>query len=118
MFGEFRFGKEVGIEVAFETGKESYFTFAPISTNLLSGSALVPVSYDTLKPQLEEKIFTGIDIDKWAASYFHSIDEILGPDLGSYLAQDNPEGYQAMIQAKMNMAGALRKGVVSCFYCS
>jgi len=105
-----------GLGLKFTAGDFTYFTLAPLSNQLLPSDQAQITIYDSeLKPNTETKTFTNVDVDAAAVNFLNSIDELLDPELAAAIAKADSANYANIMEAKANLAAALKKGLIPVF---
>lgn len=105
-----------GLGLKFTAGDFTYFTLAPLSNQLLPSEQAQITIYDSeLKPDTETKTFTNVDVDAAAINFLNSIDELLDPELAAAMAKADSANYANIMEAKANLAAALKKGLIPVF---
>lgn len=105
-----------GLGLKFTADNFTYFTLAPLSNQLLPNEQAQITVYDSdLKPDTETKTFTNIDVDAAAINFLSSVDELLDPELAAAMAKADSASYADIMEAKANLAAALKKGLIPVF---
>jgi hypothetical protein len=105
-----------GIHAAFRQGEAACFTLAPLSTDLVDGTAQVPSYHpDSLEATYAPQAFSGADLDAWARTYLAAMDEVLSPAIGAAIAVLDGASHRALTDARSQLAAALARGVVPVF---
>jgi hypothetical protein len=108
--------KGMGIHVGFPKTGATCYALMPLSTKLMNGPAEVPTyAPNTLAPSYASQTFTGVDLDGWAQVFLAAMDEVLSPATAVAIAALDSGSYQALMEAKAQLAQALAKGVVPTF---
>jgi len=105
-----------GLGLKFKADDFTYFTLAPLSNQLLPSEQAQITIYDSeLKPDTQLKTFTNVDVDAAAINFLNSTDELLDPELAAAMAKADSANYANIMEAKANLAAALKKGLIPVF---
>ena len=97
-------------------GTPSFYAPAPLSTALWSSAAPIPIrGYTRGQPLGAAQLasFTGVDLDGWARAFLTVLDLVLSSDYAVAAYTLDPARYHALVQAKHDLAAALRDSVTS-----
>ena len=97
-------------------GTPSFYAPAPLSTALWSSAAPIPIRGYTRGQPLgpaQPTSFTGVDLDGWARAFLTDLDLVLSSDYAVAAYTLDPARYHSLVQAKHDLAGALRDSVTS-----
>ncbi|MBD0319407.1 MAG: hypothetical protein ICV87_03675, partial [Gemmatimonadetes bacterium] len=109
-----RWSRAAGLRVEFARDEAAYFTFAPLSTGLMSGQASV-TEYDpaTLKPQRERTVsFSSVELDAWGESFLAAVDDLLAPEMSAAIARLDEAALAELTRCRTRMARALARRLV------
>ena len=109
-----RSSRAAGVWMEFARDEAAYFTFAPLSTRLISGSAQI-TEYDpaTLKPERESTvILSSVDLDAWGEAFLLAMDSLLSPRMAAAIALLDHTAYAELRQRQAQMARALSQRLV------
>lgn len=109
-----RCSRAAGVWVDFPPDEPAYFTFAPLSTALVSGQAPV-VEYDpaTLKPQRERTVsFASVELDAWGESFLAALDDMLAPEMSAAIARLDEAAFAELTRCRATMARVLCQRLV------
>ena len=108
--------RTAALNYAIGGGTPSFFAPRPLSTALWSSPAPVPIRAYTRGQPLgpgQPTSFTGVDLDGWAQAYLAQLDLVLSSDYAVAAYTLDPAGYATLVQAKQDLAAAIRDGVAA-----
>jgi hypothetical protein len=109
-----RWSRAAGVWVELPCAEAAYFTFAPLSTGLMSGSAQV-TEYDsaTLTPARESTVtFSSVDLDAWGRAFLVALDDLLSPEMAAAIARLDYKAYAELTRGKARLARVLSHRLV------
>ena len=104
------------LNYAIGDGTPSFFAPRPLSTALWSSPAPVSIRAYTRGQPLgpaQPTSFTGVDLDGWAQAFLAELDLVLSSDYAVAAYTLDPAGYATLIQAKQDLAVAIRDSVAA-----
>ncbi|HEX8674469.1 MAG TPA: hypothetical protein VF710_21395, partial [Longimicrobium sp.] len=109
-----RWSRAADVWVELPSAEAAYFTFAPLSTGLVSGSAQI-AEYDsaTLTPARESTVtFSSVELDAWGQAFLVALDDLLSPEMAAAIARLDYTAYAELAQGKARLARALSHRLV------
>jgi hypothetical protein len=113
-FWALRWSRAAGVGVELPGAEAAYFTFAPLSTGLMSGSVQV-TEYDsaTLTPARESTVaFSSVELDAWGQVFLVALDDLLSPKIAAAIARLDYTAYAELAEGKARLARALSRRLV------
>jgi hypothetical protein len=113
-FWALRWSRAAGVWVELPGAEAAYFTFAPLSTGLMSGSVQV-TEYDsaTLAPARESTVaFSSVELDAWGQAFLVALDDLLSPEMAAAIARVDYTAYAELAEGKARLARALSRRLV------
>jgi hypothetical protein len=112
-----RWSRKAGAWAEFPGGEAAYFTFAPLSTVPMSGTAQV-MAYDdaTLQPAGESTAtFRMVDLDAWGQAFLAALDDLAAPGMAEAIARLDEAAHAELVGRRTRLAQALSLRLVPAY---
>lgn len=94
-----RWSRTAGVWAEFPTGEAAYFTFAPLSTCLVSG-------------EVQTEVFSSVDLDAWCQTFLAAMDDLFAPEMAEAIARVDEPAYAELVRCREQIAQVLSMRLV------
>lgn len=111
--------KTGGATIKPDASSQNYYLPPPLSTRLLTAQVPDVTDYSggLDKPVvIPHQTFSAVDLDKWAAGFLFSLEEVFGPVLAPPVARiDVDDPYGSFAESKISLAGSIAETLADIF---